>query len=148
MTTHRLSIQERLYPDSTCFGCGQANPDGLRLRSYPEDEGVVGTFAPGMSHSNGMGSLNGGIIATVLDCHSGAAVLSASAGPGGDLTDLWVTAGLEIRYRRPTFLEHPCHLHARVIERSDSLMVVAATLASEDKVRVQAESRWARLPRR
>ena len=27
----RLSIQERLYPDLPCFGCGQANAKGLQL---------------------------------------------------------------------------------------------------------------------
>lgn len=148
MTAAELSIQERLYPESTCFGCGRANLNGLQLESYPGDEGVVATFTPRESHSNGMGSLNGGIIATVLDCHSGAAVLSGSVGADGLLAELWVTAGLEIRYRRPTFLDHPCELQARITERSDSSMVVSATLSSEGKVRVQAESRWARLPRR
>ena len=69
------SIQERLYPDATCFGCGLANPKGLHLRSYAQDDVVVATFMPWPEHDNGLGYLNGGIIATLLDCHSGAAVL-------------------------------------------------------------------------
>ena len=28
MTNAELSIQESLYPELTCFGCGPANPDG------------------------------------------------------------------------------------------------------------------------
>jgi acyl-coenzyme A thioesterase PaaI-like protein len=143
-----ISVQERLYPQSTCFGCGQANVDGLQLKSYVTDDGVVATFEPLDAHSNGMGSLNGGIIATILDCHSGAAVLLDSAGDDDELTDFWVTAGLELRYRRPTFLEHPCEFHARITERTDSSLLVSATLKSEGKVRVQAQSRWARLPQR
>lgn len=142
------SIQERLYPDSTCFGCGQANSGGLRLKSFPSDGGVVGTFQPLEGHSNGMGTLNGGIIATILDCHSGAAVLLDSVDSSGRLSKFWVTAGLELRYRLPTFLAAACELEARIIERSDSAMRVAATLKSDGKVRVQAESRWARLPQR
>src|SRR5687768_4989369 len=79
-----LSIQERLYPDLPCFGCGHGNAKGLRLRSYPRDgdgtgDGdrgiVVATFTPWPEHDNGVGYLNGGVIATVLDCHSAAAVM-------------------------------------------------------------------------
>jgi hypothetical protein len=36
------SIQESLYPELTCFGCGLANPHGLHLRSYHEDDRVQG----------------------------------------------------------------------------------------------------------
>ena len=95
-----------------------------------------------------MGSLNGGIIATILDCHSGAAVLLDAAGEAGELTQLWVTAGLELRYRLPTFLDQPCELHARITERTETSMLVSATLSSDGKTRVQAQSRWACLPRR
>jgi acyl-coenzyme A thioesterase PaaI-like protein len=148
VTVAERCIQERLYPQSTCFGCGQANVDGLQLKSYVAEEGVVATFEPLGVHSNGMGSLNGGIIATILDCHSGAAVLLDSAGEDDELTDFWVTAGLELRYRLPTFLEHPCELHASITERTDSYLIVSATLKSDGKIRVQAQSRWARLPQR
>jgi len=143
-----MSIQERLYPESTCFGCGRANPDGLQLRSYARQEGVVATFQPGPAHSNGMGSMNGGIIATLLDCHSGAVVLLDAAGEEDSLTDLWVTAGLEIRYRLPTFLDMPVELHAEITEKSESSILVKATLRYDGKVRVQAESRWAPIPKR
>lgn len=148
MAQETSSIQELLYPESTCFGCGQANPDGLGLKSYRVDDGVVATFLPGEMHSNGMGSLNGGIIATLLDCHSGAAVLLEANEAAGELVDLWVTAGLQLRYRLPTFLEAPCELHAHITEQTESSMIVAATLKADGKVRVQAESRWARLPKR
>jgi acyl-coenzyme A thioesterase PaaI-like protein len=33
-----LSIQESLYPELTCFGCGHANPHGFHLRSYREGD--------------------------------------------------------------------------------------------------------------
>ena len=62
-----LSIQERLYPQLTCFGCGHANARGLKLRSYPGDGVVTAAFEPWPEHDNGFGFLNGGIIATVLD---------------------------------------------------------------------------------
>jgi hypothetical protein len=63
--TPRLSIQEALYPELTCFGCGHANPDGFHLRSYDDGERVVAEFTPWPEHDAGFGFLNGGIIATV-----------------------------------------------------------------------------------
>lgn len=142
-----ISIQERLYPESTCFGCGRANPDGLQLRSFARPEGVVASFQPGPQHSNGMGSMNGGVIATLLDCHSGAAVFLTSARASETSTTFrpWVTTGLELRYRLPTFLDEPSDLWATVLTGDDSVMTVKATLSFQGKVRVQAESRWVRV---
>jgi hypothetical protein len=72
-----ISIQEQLFPSMTCFGCGPSNPRGLQLHSYPraEDATVTAEFTPWPEHDNGLGYLNGGIISTVLDCHSAAAVM-------------------------------------------------------------------------
>ncbi|HZC69140.1 MAG TPA: hypothetical protein VE442_00455 [Jatrophihabitans sp.] len=68
------AIQDQLFPNMRCFGCGPSNPKGLRLKSYLAENGVVATFMPWPEHDNGVGFLNGGIITTVLDCHSAAAV--------------------------------------------------------------------------
>lgn len=143
------SIQQTLYPFSTCFGCGPSNPDGLHLTSYDSDEGVVASFQPGAQHSNGMGTLNGGVIATILDCHSGAVVFLASAreSESGTKFQPWVTSGLELRYRLPTYLDKPSALKASIASREDGVMVVKATLSYDGKVRVQAESRWVRVSR-
>lgn len=143
------SIQESLYPFSTCFGCGPSNPQGLQIRSFESENAVVASFQPSHEHSNGMGSLNGGIIATLLDCHSGAAVFlsSARASDSGIEFQPWVTSGLELRYRLPTFLDGPSELRAWVESADDSVMKVKATLSYDGKVRVQAESRWVRVTR-
>jgi acyl-coenzyme A thioesterase PaaI-like protein len=139
-----LSIQQRLYPNSTCFGCGPANPSGLQLHSFEGSDGVEAAYQPRHLLSNGMDTLNGGIIATLLDCHSGSAVFLASA-VDGSISALWVTTELEVRYRLPVPLDEPIALRARIIERDDTSMVVAATLALNGKVRVQAQTRWARV---
>ena len=73
--TAELSIQESLYPELTCWGCGHANPDGFHLRSYRQGELTVGEFTSRPEHDNGFGFLNGGIITTVLDCHTAAVVM-------------------------------------------------------------------------
>jgi len=141
------SIQESLYPFSTCFGFGPANPQGLQIRSFTSEGSVVASVQPGEHHSDGMGSLNGGVIATLLDRHSGSAVFSASAAESESGSDFqpWVTTGLQLRYRLPTFLDQPSQLVGVIDSKDSGVMTVKATLSYEGKVRVQAESRWVRI---
>jgi acyl-coenzyme A thioesterase PaaI-like protein len=146
--TDEPSIQDRLFPDMTCFGCGPANDKGLRLKSYPGEDGVVATFLPWPEHDNGVGFLNGGIISTLLDCHSAAAVLHEadlrgwSPLPGAALA--YVTAGLEVRYLRPAPLQEPVMLRAAVISATEPEMTAQVELVWDDKVRATATALWKR----
>jgi acyl-coenzyme A thioesterase PaaI-like protein len=143
-----LSIQERLYPDLPCFGCGHGNPKGLRLRSYPGDDAVVATFLPWPEHDNGLGFLNGGIISTVLDCHSAAAVMLEAerrgwpALPGAALS--YVTAGLDVRFLRPSPLLEASDLIAIVTSADENEMSVHVELVHGDKTRATATAVWKR----
>lgn len=142
------SIQERLYPDATCFGCGQANPKGLHLRSYARQEEVVAWFTPWPEHDNGLGYLNGGIIATLLDCHSGATAFHEAdrhgwrAAPG--LPFPFVTAGLDVRYLRPAPLHEPIELRAVIAAADESVITVDVQLVWEGKPRAEASALWKR----
>ena len=143
-----LSIQERLYPDLTCFGCGSANAAGLRLRSYPGDGVVTATFAPWPEHDNGAGYLNGGIISTLLDCHSAAAVaLEAQArgwSPPPGAPFAFITAGLDVRFLRPAPLTEPVDLVGRVTAAGEAEMTVAVELQWEGKPRASGVAVWKR----
>ncbi|MGB7981711.1 MAG: PaaI family thioesterase [Candidatus Nanopelagicales bacterium] len=143
-----LSIQERLYPQLTCFGCGHANHKGLKLRSYPADGYTVARFTPWPEHDNGFGFVNGGIIATVLDCHSGAAVFHDAdlrgLGPAAGAPLLFVTAGLDVRYLRPTPLLAESELRAVISSTGADEMLVEVELLVEDKPRASATARWRR----
>ncbi len=147
-----LSIQERLYPDLTCFGCGPANPRGLRLRSYPAGGAVVATFRPWPEHDNGAGFLNGGIIATVLDCHGGAAVFEQAARRGAtngtaDRTEdrlFYVTAGISVRYVRPCPLHEMLDLSAVVTSATLDEVTVDVELGFDGKQRATATAVWRR----
>jgi acyl-coenzyme A thioesterase PaaI-like protein len=145
---HEISIQERLYPTLTCFGCGHANPKGLKLRSYPAPGAVVGTFVPWPEHDNGVGYLNGGIISTVLDCHSAAAVMAEAERqgwlPGPDAPLGYVTAGLDVHYLRPTPLLEALSLSARVRSARETEIQVDVELAWDGKPRATAVATWKR----
>jgi acyl-coenzyme A thioesterase PaaI-like protein len=142
------SIQERLVPELTCFGCGPANERGLRLRSYPSSEGAVATFTPWPEHDNGLGFLNGGIISTVLACHSAAAVLheadARGFAPGPGATLPFVTAGLDVRYLRPAPLTETVSLVAVLTEVGEAQMTVDVQLHWDGKPRAAATAVWKR----
>ena len=136
----------------TCFGCGPANPKGLRLKSFRTDDGVtVASFTPWPEHDNGLGYLNGGIISTVLDCHSAAVVIDeavqhgwAAAGPDGEVGLQYVTAGLDVRYLRPTPLRETLELRARLVTADEAAMTVAAEIVWDGKPRASVEALWKR----
>jgi hypothetical protein len=64
------SLQDRYAPSNRCFGCGPANEKGLRIKSRPAGGEVVAEWTPEPHHEAYTGMLNGGIIGTLLDCHS------------------------------------------------------------------------------
>ena len=152
------SIQARLYPDLPCFGCGPGNAKGLQLKSYPlgdgagsgdgSPEGVVAAFTPWPEHDNGLGYLNGGIIATVLDCHSAAAVTHEAFRRGwrplAGAALPYVTAGLDVHFLRPSPLTEEVLLRAHVVEASEAEITADVTLHWGDKVRAGATARWRR----
>lgn len=142
-------LQDRYFPDLPCFGCGPSNADGLQLKSHDAGDGLVtAEFTPWPQHDNGLGYLNGGIIATILDCHSAAAVTHEAhlrgwpALPGAALP--YVTAGLDVSYLRPSPLDAPVALHARVREASEAEMTADVWLEWDGKERARASAVWKR----
>ncbi len=142
-----LSIQEALYPKLTCFGCGHANPHGFHLRSYREGDLTVAEFTPRPEHDNGFGFVNGGIIATLLDCHGAAAVMWEVAQRGwNDPTGRpvpFLTASFEVTFRRPTPLGPSVQLNASPESIDPSHIIVRSEMSVDDKVRATMTASWA-----
>ncbi len=144
----RTSIQQLLYPGLPCFGCGPANAKGLQLRSFPGEGAVTATFRPWPEHDNGLGFLNGGIISTVLDCHSAAAVMWEADRhgwvPAAGAALPYVTAGLDVRFLRPSPLQEEVELVARVSEASEAQIRCDVELVWDGKPRATATALWKR----
>jgi acyl-coenzyme A thioesterase PaaI-like protein len=129
MTT--ASLQEQLAPASTCFGCGPANASGLHVRSHraPDGPGLVGEWRPSPAYEAFAGSLNGGIVGTLLDCHANwTAAVHLMDAAGATRLPSTVTSDLAIRYLRPTPTDGPITLRAHVVESTDRRATVEASL--------------------
>ena len=60
------------YPDdhSHCYGCGRLNALGLQVKSYWDGDETVAHFTPQPHHTAIPGYVYGGLIASLIDCHS------------------------------------------------------------------------------
>ena len=129
------SLQDRYAPANRCFGCGPANPKGLRIKSFVSDGELVARWSPAPHHEAFEGILNGGIIGTLLDCHSNwAAAYHLMKASGADSPPCTVTADFHVHLKRPTPMDGPLLLKARVLESRPDRAVVEATLEAGGRV--------------
>ncbi|HEX3723765.1 MAG TPA: PaaI family thioesterase, partial [Nitrolancea sp.] len=100
--------------DHGCFGCGEQNPIGLRLKFYRVDGGLQAKFTPSKHHEGYDRMTHGGIVATLLDEAMSWAVIDSGR--------LAVTARMELQFRRPVSIGEPLVVSAR-IERDRKRLV-------------------------
>ncbi|MHA1576168.1 MAG: PaaI family thioesterase [Candidatus Thorarchaeota archaeon] len=130
------TIQDNWPHEGTfCWGCGINNTHGLHLQSYWDDDIAVATWTPKEHHLAFPGILNGGIIATLIDCHatgtSNAAALKINKDPS-DRHFMYVTGSLSVKFLRPTPLDKPVVLQAQASEIKGSRITVTVSLFSGD----------------
>ena len=129
------SLQERYAARSTCYGCGPANPKGLRIRSFAEGDEVIAEWRPEPHHEAYAGALNGGVIGTLLDCHSNwTAAWHLMRRAGVDHPPCTVTAEYTVKLLRPTPTNGAMHLVARVVDGGDERATVEGRLEAGGKV--------------
>jgi acyl-coenzyme A thioesterase PaaI-like protein len=98
------------YPDgfSHCYGCGKNNEHGYHLKSYWDGDTTIARFKPESYHTGGFpGSVYGGLIASLIDCHGTASAAAAAFKAEG--REMWtdppmrfVTASLKVDFLKPT----------------------------------------------
>jgi acyl-coenzyme A thioesterase PaaI-like protein len=130
------SLQETYAPSSICFGCGPANDKGLRLRSVAtSDRETVCDWMPETHHHAFEGMLNGGICGALLDCHSNwTAAWHLMKLRGLESPPCTVTAEFAVKLKRPTPMNAPVHLVARVAEVDGDKVTVDAELHAGGKI--------------
>lgn len=146
------AFQDRI-PDNRCFGCGPENPAGLRIKSTWEGpRSSVCTYRPEAYHSAGPAQyLNGGIIATLIDCHSVCTAVAwlyrAEGREVGSEPTIWcVTGELSVRYLLPTPIAGEVTLRAIVLEAGAKKVRLECTLSAGDEERAVGEVLAIRVP--
>ena len=105
-----------------CWGCGRNNPEGLYIKSVWDGDEAVAHYRPRPNQTGHKGVVNGGLLATLIDCHSiGLAMAYAHRKEGREIGTLplitYVTASLTVDYLKPTPLtDQPLELRARVAQ--------------------------------
>jgi acyl-coenzyme A thioesterase PaaI-like protein len=129
------ALQDRFAPHNECFGCGPANAKGLRIKSRVEGDEVVAEFMPEPHHLAFPGVLNGGIIGALLDCHSNwTAAWHLMQKSGAASPPCTVTADYAITLKRPTPMDGPVKLRAKVVDSKDDRATIEATLEAGGKI--------------
>jgi acyl-coenzyme A thioesterase PaaI-like protein len=149
----KLTALQDLLPHNHCFGCGPNNPDGLRIKSYwSGNELSVTRFTPEPYHCAGPTHfVNGGILATVIDCHcictaAGWAYREAGREIGTGVDFHYATSKLALEYRRPTPMNSELTLTARVTARTERTYVLSCVLEARRKDCVVATVEATRVP--
>jgi acyl-coenzyme A thioesterase PaaI-like protein len=128
-----------------CHGCGADNARGLRIKSYWDGDEAVASWRAEPHHCGGSAEIvNGGIIASLIDCHSlNLAIASAyrlENRPIGSRPRIgYVTANLNISYLKPTPLSALIELRARITKLDGRKAWVHCTLSAAGEIRATGE---------
>jgi acyl-coenzyme A thioesterase PaaI-like protein len=123
-----------------CYGCGAGNEKGLRLKSSWDGDEAVATWSPAPHHCGARKEfVNGGIIATLIDCHSlnlaiADAYRSEARRIGSAPVIGFVTGNLTVSYLKPTPIDALLQLRARTTRTEGRKVWVSCTLSAGGEV--------------
>lgn len=123
------------YPEnlSHCYGCGSRNDHGHRIKTFWEGEESVTRFTPESFHTAVPGFVYGGLLASLIDCHStGTAAAAMYRAEGREMDSLpafrFVTGSLQVSYLKPTPLGRELEIRGRVREIKGRKVVIESTV--------------------
>ena len=106
--------------DGRCFGCGEDNEAGLKMRFTPTEEGSVCELVVPERFQSWRGMVHGGVVALMLDEAVGWAGWHAGK-PG-------LTGRLEVRFRRPLEVGERVRVVGRIDRVRRTLVYASATI--------------------
>jgi acyl-coenzyme A thioesterase PaaI-like protein len=140
------------YPDSVahCYGCGRLNAHGHRIKTFWEGEEAVTRFTPEPYHTAVPGFVYGGLIASLVDCHStgaAAAAMYRAEGRdfGSDPSFRFVTGSLHVDFLKPTPMGE-LELRGRIAEIKRRKVVVETDVVAGGAVTARGRVVAVRMP--
>lgn len=119
------------YPENVahCYGCGRLNEHGHQIKTYWDGDETVTRFQPHPEHTAIPGFVYGGLIASLIDCHStGTAAAAAYRAEQREMDSepplRFVTGSLHVDFLKPTPLGPILELRGRVKELKGRKVVV------------------------
>jgi uncharacterized protein (TIGR00369 family) len=125
-----------------CFVCGINNPFGLQMKFYDAGPGEVRAEYTVSSHFQGYpGVVHGGVVAAMLD------EVTSRTYMQGDPPKFYVTASLNIRYRKPVPVEKPLKLCGHAIrERGKVVFTKGEIFDSDGTLLAEADAVFVAIP--
>ena len=141
------------YPDdlSHCYGCGRLNSHGYHIKTQWDGEETLTRFTPAAYHTAIPGYVYGGLVASLIDCHSTGSAAAAAYRAEGRALDTdpplrFVTARLTVEYLRPTPLGVPLEIRGTIVEIGARKVVVRSTVSASGEVCARGEVVAVRMP--
>ena len=141
-----MSAFQDFYPDDVaqCYGCGKLNEHGHQIKTVWDGEETVTRFTPLPYHTAVPGFVYGGLIASLIDCHStGSAAAALARAQGIELgapgTPSCVTGSLHVDYLKPTPLGPELVLRGRIVQVKGRKVVVATEVSANGVVTARGE---------
>ncbi len=134
------------YPENVahCYGCGALNAHGHQIKTYWDGEESVTRFSPEPYHTSVPGYAYGGLIASLIDCHStgtAAAAMFRLENRGMDTLPpfRFVTGSLHVDYLKPTPLSGQLEIRGSVKEVKGRKVVVQTTVLVDGVLTARGE---------
>ncbi|MGB0522127.1 MAG: PaaI family thioesterase [Flammeovirgaceae bacterium] len=129
---------------NVCFGCGTENPDGLQIKSFWDGDEAVCIWESEEKYHGWKGLMNGGILATLIDCHCmGTAMAASYRHEGRDLASepvyKYATGTITVKYLKPTPNDKPIELRAKVLEVKGRKVTLTCTSIIDGIVTAEAD---------
>jgi acyl-coenzyme A thioesterase PaaI-like protein len=134
------------YPQhlAHCYGCGRLNEHGYRIKTFWEGDESVTRFSPKSFHTAVPGLVYGGLLASLIDCHSTGTAAAAMYRVEEREMDSspsfrFVTGSLQVRYLKPTPLGPKLVIRGRVQEIKGRRVTIESTVLVEGVATVRGE---------
>lgn len=141
------------YPDkvSHCYGCGRLNDKGLKIKSYWDGDESVCNYLPQDYHIAFQGFVYGGLIASVIDCHSIATAVAASYRNEALSMDSepeygFVTGSLHVDFLNPVPTNKSLKLKSKVKDINSKKVIITTKLTVDDILCARGEVEGIKVP--
>lgn len=134
------------YPENLahCYGCGSVNQHGHQIKTFWEGDESVTRFMPEPFHTAIPGFVYGGLLASLIDCHStGTAAAAMYRSQGREMDSLpalrFVTGSLFVSYLKPTPMGKELEIRGGVKEIKGRKVVVESSVIVDGVVTATGE---------